>query len=182
MDENPYAPPTTPTDAKPLSESEVVRNEHIANEASVRSLGTLYVTSGPLMVLIAGITALEAPGDPDAGAVVGVSIGSLSVGVILTPTAFGLWRFQPWARRIAIITSVFGLCAIPFGTVMCVYVLYLLLSRKGAFVFSEDYKQVIADTPHIRYGTSPLIWLAFVVLVIPFIALVALAVWSGQYY
>lgn len=48
------------------------------------------------------------------------------------------------------------------------YVLYLLRSRKGAVVFSPEYRAVIEKTPHVRYKQSRLVWGFVVLLVIVF--------------
>lgn len=61
-------------------------------------------------------------------------------------------------RTAAIVLSVLGLLAIPIGTIISAYFLYLLASKKGEFVFSEEYAQVRAATPEIKYRTSRIVW------------------------
>ena len=54
------------------------------------------------------------------------------------------------------------------------YILYLLLSSKGAMVFSTEYKEIIARTPHVKYRTSCIVWGALIVLgVVILLAVVA---------
>ena len=79
------------------------------------------------------------------------------IGILQAVTAIGLRRLQPWARIVAAILSTFGLLGIPIGTLIGAYFLYLLLSKKGSVVFSEEYKQVIAETPHLKYRTSKIV-------------------------
>jgi len=50
-----------------------------------------------------------------------------------------------------------GLLGFPIGTLISVYILYLLFSQKGADVCSPQYQAVIAATPHIRYRTSKIV-------------------------
>ena len=42
----------------------------------------------------------------------------------------------------------------PIGTIACTYFLYVLWSKQASTVLSLDYKKIIADTPHVRYGAS----------------------------
>ena len=67
--------------------------------------------------------------------------------------------------------SVIGLLAIPVGTIISGYFLYLLLSKKGTVIFSPQYKQIIAATPHIKYKTSKIV----IALLLILIALIAIA-------
>ncbi|PAW69614.1 MAG: hypothetical protein B9S38_09450 [Verrucomicrobiia bacterium Tous-C4TDCM] len=68
-----------------------------------------------------------------------------------------------------------SLIGFPIGTLIGAYILYLLLGAKGKMVFSPEYQAVIAQTPHIRYRTSKVVWilLGLVLLIIVF-GLVAL--------
>ena len=60
---------------------------------------------------------------------------------------------------IAIVLSAIGLLGFPIGTLISAYFLYLLVSEKGKVVFSDEYKEVIRKTPHIRYKTSIVVWI-----------------------
>ena len=92
--------------------------------------------------------------------------------------ALGLRKLKPNVRIPAIILSALGLFAIPVGTIIAIYMLYLLGSAKGRTVFSEEYAQVIAATPHIKYRSSIIVriflWLILALIIlalgIPFFA------------
>ena len=56
------------------------------------------------------------------------------------------------------------LFVIPFGAIINGCIIYLLYSKKGKMVFSEDYKRVIRDTPHVRYQTSNVVWIFLLLL------------------
>ena len=78
----------------------------------------------------------------------------------------------PWGRIIGAVLSGIGLLGFPIGTILNGYFLYLLLGEKGSTVFSERYKRVIADTPHVKY----IPWASIVLLVILGLLIVVLAV------
>jgi hypothetical protein len=59
------------------------------------------------------------------------------------------------------------------------YILYLLFSKKGATVFSEEYQRVIAATPEIKYRTSIVIWILLALLLL-LIGVGLLAVFFGS--
>ncbi|HKB60455.1 MAG TPA: hypothetical protein VKC56_10480, partial [Gallionellaceae bacterium] len=68
-------------------------------------------------------------------------------------------------RIVAGVLAGLGLLGFPFGTVISAFILYLLFSKKGAMVFSDEYKQVIADTPDIKYRTSIIVWIFLALLI-----------------
>ena len=108
----------------------------------------------------------QGPGDPPAALFLGIGAFYLVMGLLQGFTAYGIRRFKGWARIIAIIFSVIGLIVFPLGTLISGYFLYLLLSEKGKVVFSDWYQQVIAKTPHIKYRTSKIAWVALGLLVL----------------
>jgi hypothetical protein len=182
--ENPYAPPSLGDGSEQLSLEEATRQRFINHETAVKSissfllLGALYaVLIGPLM-LLGGIMGLRRDAE---AAIFSVVCGCLLlfVGIVQVATAFGIRRLEPWARTIATILSVFYLLAIPVGPFIGGYCLYLLLSQKGAVVFSEEYKRVIEQTPHIRYKTSVVVVVLVAVLVILFVGLIVAFVFGG---
>ena len=64
-----------------------------------------------------------------------------------------------------------GIAGASFGLFFLSYVLYLLLSRKGTKVFSREYHDLIAQTPHIAYRWSCL----FKICVYGFVGLVSIS-------
>jgi hypothetical protein len=107
----------------------------------------------------------------------------------------GLYHLKPWARWTAVVfaglgllywlfvgfvLSMFnvvpGISALLIGGGITGLILYILLSRMAAMVFSPQYKVIIAATPHIKYQTSTVlrvfVWICaafFLVLIIGFI-------------
>jgi len=102
----------------------------------------------------------------------GAAMGGVSMGSILIPVlacvqcvvGYGLRKLQGWARIPAGLLAVLGLLAFPIGTIINGYILYLLFGRKGQMVFSIEYQDVIEQTPHIKYTTSFVVRVLFVLL------------------
>ncbi|HAV64940.1 MAG TPA: hypothetical protein DCY13_21535 [Verrucomicrobiales bacterium] len=154
------------------SEAEQIRQDHINHEASVKAVGILYLIGGTfgligslgLFVMLSSTTT----GDGPAESVVftgGVAAVLLVFCGVQFAAGLGLRRLRNWARIVAAILSALGLLSFPVGTLINGYILYLLLSKKGQMVFSEEYRQIIAQTPHIRYRTSTIVWIVLGILV-----------------
>jgi hypothetical protein len=133
-----------------------IRREYLKHEASIRSVGTLYYVGA---ILAAVMVLMNVLNDRPIAVKIGMSI--LFVGLIFLYVKVGSWlnALDKRAKVPATILACIGLLAIPVGTLINGYILYLLLSKKGTVVFSEDYKKVIADTPEIKYKISLLIWI-----------------------
>lgn len=122
-------------------------------ETHVKVLGALQIAFGCLSLLAAivltvvfmgGVGAMGYSGDPDAvraiplvgfvGTTLVVLLVVLSLPGIIT--GFGLLRLRPWARIIGIVFSILSLMAIPFGTLIGIYGLWVLLSRDTERLFT----------------------------------------------
>lgn len=177
--EDPYASPqTVETAAAPAPDSpEAIRNEHLKHEASVKSIGTLYVLGGGLVLVasIMGLTAQLAAGNTGAAEI------ALGVAVVVLGAAFvfiglDLRKLKPWVRIPVCILAAIGLLGFPIGTLINAYVLYLVLSKKGSVVLSPAYKEVIRATPHIRYRTPK--WV--IALLVLFVLLILFAMFADR--
>jgi hypothetical protein len=136
------------------SRAEQIRREHIKHEASVKSIGTLYFLGAIAVLLMAAVSVLAGTA---ASIIMGILLVALAGGQVFV--AFGLNKLKRWARIPTGVISGLGLLAFPLGTVINGYILYLIFSRKGTMVFSDEYQQVIAETPHIKYRTSIVVWI-----------------------
>jgi hypothetical protein len=165
---NPYAPPVArvaDVSNAADSQSEAIRQEHIKHEASVRSVGLLYLLGG-LLASIAAIGMLAAAFFSErSGLLLGLSAIYLAIGALSLFAGKGLRDLQPWARTTSIVLSSIGLLGFPVGTLINGYILYLMLSAKGKRIFSEDYADIIAATPHIKYKTSIIVWIVLGILI-----------------
>ncbi len=163
MDENPYASPLADSSIvvpRPSS-AESIREEFISHEASIKSIGLLYALGAVLMVFVGLIIlggtlfgSMRSGGAEAETIILVVAIFYLGLGLLQGAIAYGLRTLQTWARYVAVVFSALGLIAIPIGTIISGYFLYLLLSQKGTMVFSEEYKQIILETPHVKRKTS----------------------------
>lgn len=160
MESNPYAPPRANiVHASADTEAEKIRREHIKTEAIIKSAGALYYL-GAAMLMLGAITNLGSPGaswgirssSSNMQLLTGVFVLGLSL--FIAWVAFALRRLRGWARIPTIIISCLGLLNFPIGTLINGYVLFNVISRKAVMVFSEDYKRIIAETPHIKYKSS----------------------------
>ena len=154
--------------------AEQMRKDHLKHEASIKSVGMLYFI-GAVAVLLAGIASLvsiangKEPLEATAIAVVLFLLGAAQLWA-----GWGLRRLKKSARVPTGILSGIGLLGFPLGTIINGYILYLVFSQKGTTVFSDEYHTVIAQTPHIKYRTSIVVWI-LVGLVLLIIAAVIIA-------
>lgn len=178
---NPYAPPKADiasVSAGAPTDAESIRRELLSHEASIRSVGTLYVIGG-VLALIGTLFMLIGIG----AVLFGEELDGLGTGTLFGLTiAYGLFaafsiylglllrKADGRAKTGTTILSVLGLLGFPIGTLINAFILYLLHSEKGKRVLAPEYQEVIAATPHIRYKTPT--WL--IVLLVLFAALIAL--------
>ena len=162
MDANPYSAPVADpaTEAPPLNDPEGIRLAYIGHEASVKSVGTLYVL-GAVLIGLSAIFNLWVMFSGGGGATE-ASWATIAFLAIISALQFqvgsGLRKLKKSSRAIGAILAGIGLLGFPIGTIISAYILYLLMSRKGTMVFSPEYQQVIAATPHIKYKSSKVMW------------------------
>jgi hypothetical protein len=126
-------------------------------ELHVKVLAVLYLVYGAfglvmavLMLLafggVTGLVGLAAVNEPEALLAIPVigALGTMIVGFMLLMSVprilagFGLLGHRPWARILAVVLSALGLVNIPFGTVLGVYGLWVLLSRATGPLFGIE--------------------------------------------
>lgn len=122
-------------------------------DTHVKVLGVLQIAMGALclfgavalMLVIGGaFSAASLSDDPDAalalpvigftGAALVAFLFVLSLPGIIT--GIGLLRFRPWARVAGIVLSILGLMAMPVGTIVGVYGLWVLFSKDTERLFA----------------------------------------------
>ncbi|MFL6548831.1 MAG: hypothetical protein ACJ8OJ_09050 [Povalibacter sp.] len=170
---NPYAPPTSLVEdvVTADSEAESIRQEHIKHETSVRSIGLLYYFGGGIMAMgaigffVAGLVTKMPP------FATGIIVIYGALGVLSIVLARGIRALAPWARTTSIVFACIGLLGFPLGTLLNGYILYLLLSEKGKRVFALDYPEIVAATPHIKYKTSIVVWIALAILILAIVGI-----------
>lgn len=170
---NPYAAPKAEIGAAIIEpgDAEAIRRAYIEHETTVKAVGSLHFVAAAIgavvLILVLGLA-------PDGRWVkvilVGLAtlLGPIGVNVAL---GIGLNRLRAWARWTEAVLAgglLMGIVAIlgaevyfespvqRLVVISCIgllplYVLYLLLSRKGAIIFSPEYRAIIAETPHVKY-------------------------------
>jgi hypothetical protein len=194
---NPYAAPEVEIGGPAigltgdLAEAEAIRRAHINHEATVKGFGALTVFGAAIMLIAvpflfavgAGAIPFATNEEPGGGlylfyvlAVLFLVFGLLSLFV-----GIGMRRLQPWARwaetalmSLQVLTSLYQFN--PVGLLFSIYILYLMLSAKGAMVFSPRYKEVIALTPHVKYKTSRWVKILLIVLLVILGLIIAMGV------
>jgi len=143
---------------------EDIRRKYLNHEACVKSIGTLYVI-GSLLLLIAGTVGFIADTKSTPEARLAAAAFLISLSLFQLWVAGGLKKLASWTKIPVGVLSGIGLLAFPLGTVINAYILYLVFSQKGQIVLSQEYKRIIALTPHIKYRTSIAVWILLGILV-----------------
>jgi hypothetical protein len=122
-------------------------------DTHVKVLAVLYIIFGALgtlfglgmMALLSFMGIAGAASDPDAwlalpilgitGAALGAFMLILSLPCMVA--GIGLLKFRPWARILTIVLSALNLMNLPFGTIIGVYGLWVMLSDEGSRLFVQ---------------------------------------------
>lgn len=172
QENNPYLTPTV--DATPPSldsYAEQIRKIYLKHEATVKSIGTLYLL-GAIFMIPSSIFLLV-KGSKEFNPIVLALL--IVMGFAQLATGIALRRLRKWSRVVGVIFGCIGLLGFPMGTLISACTLYLLLCAKGTMVFSADYKQIIAETPHVKYRSSKVIKWLLLILIIIFVVILAIA-------
>ena len=197
--EAPIGAPLYALDAE-LAAAEATRRRYLTHETNVKSIGSLYQLVAILLfvALVGGAYMYFAGPRGEVSPVLQVTSGFyVLMFFVSVAMGYGLTRLQPWARWTAVALAgillifIFGIMLLALvattlqgaGSALAVgalvwsvpglilgFILYLLLSPKSGVVFSHEYKDVIARTPHIKYKMSCIVkgflWflLAFILL------------------
>jgi hypothetical protein len=116
-------------------------------ETHIKVLGVLYIVLSALgifaaflVLLIFGVGAAAVASDADAAQalpIIGLTgtalfVFLLAVSVPGIIAGIGLLKYRSWARILTIVISAINLINIPFGTLVGLYGLFVLLSEEGA--------------------------------------------------
>jgi len=185
MSENPYATPQSPLDAKPPEDTkeESIRREHVNHEASIQSIGDIYCIAGAITIIV-GVGMLVNQLTRFDPYYLFWGILDLFLGAFQIKVGIGVRRFQTWSRIPACMYGVFYFVllltvnlplALVIGLSLSTYVIAMIYGERGQTVFSDYYKQIIIDTPHIKCRTSILAWIMLVLIVGFFVFLAVMA-------
>ncbi|MCC6126349.1 MAG: hypothetical protein IT426_15425 [Pirellulales bacterium] len=176
--ENPYASPTAdltaPFSMTPeIADAEAIRKKYLSHEASVQSIGILYwLGSIVCFVALFFMSYMIVSRGGNFGFETLFGLLYLGIAVLGLWLGYGFRKLDSRVRIPAGILAALGLLQIPIGTLINAYILYLIFSAKGKMVFSPEYKEIIRQTPHIKYRTSLVSW----ILLILVLALLAIGI------
>lgn len=173
MESNPYAAPQSVLDHKELADRPAkIRFEHLSTETAIKNVGGLMAFGAFVgLATLLPTRTVPAPAESQeyAALLAAVCVFQLLVGVCMA-------RLQSWTRIPGVLLSAIGLLRFPLGTLFCLLFLYYLMSKKGRFVLSRDYRAIVAATPEVKQHTSAAIY------VLLFILLVAAALGLYAFY
>jgi hypothetical protein len=159
-----------------MDDFERIRRAHLSHEASIRSFGLLYFVGGAIAVLagvgmlVFGIFAVAGgQGTNDGMAFVLMLLFAAlyaSIGALQVATGRGLRKLNSMGKNGGTFLGAIGLIGFPIGTIISSYLLYLIWSAKGKYIFSSEYQQVLKATPHVVYKTSKIVWVLAILLFI----------------
>lgn len=175
-----------------FARAEAIRKEYLAHEASVKSLGSLHYL-GAFFIGVGGLGALGAatytltgrPGNsPFSAVLIGVGAFYVALAGLNVALGNGLRQLRPWARwtdavmmGLSFLGSLVGmvgwlvaqvyapLLGASLGLLFQAYILHILLSKKASVVFSPQYREIVAKTPHLHYKTSLLVKIVLAIFV-----------------
>ena len=168
-----YRPPAANLEFadRTAAEAVAIRAAHIGHERQLQSIGLLFGLGA--VVLLLTLLALLLPGDDggpgDARQTAGVVGGGLLLGMFAAASAAlacGYRTLAPWVRHVGTPVSLLGLLALPVGTVLHGYILYLVWCPKGRRVLAPDYAAIIRATPDVRYKRTWGDWIVFALLLL----------------
>ncbi|MDI1315312.1 hypothetical protein [Prosthecobacter sp.] len=174
MEINPYAAPQAQV-LQTTSRDELIREEHINTEATIKSVGILYYLGAFALILYGVLMIITGIRTGRDSLLVSIIIGVvlLAVGTGQGIVAYGLRRLQSWARIPTIILSSIGLLGFPIGTLINIYILIKVSGQQGKFIMTPEYQQIIAATPHVKRKTSIVVWVILIVLLLVLIGIIA---------
>lgn len=187
------SPATSPATYAPAAgaastgSAEGTRRAYLAHEQNVRSIGTYFCFSGGMQLFAAVMLAicggLAAIPRPDSKAsTLPLAVVAVEVVVFLILGGLTVWagrllrRLDRKAFVAGIIVAAIGLLGVPVGTLISVYILYLILCESGRFVLSDSYRAVVAATPEIQWKTALWVKILIGLIVLAFVSVVAISI------
>ena len=160
---NPYAAPEEQASSGSLlpSDPATARKQFIHCESNIKSIGGLMLLGGLLVSFGFGLAASVAiaVGGFDGGFRAGFLIAIVLAGLWQIYTGFQLRRLKMSSRIPAAIACGIWILFVPVGTILGGVSLWYILRPAASFVFSEEYAEVIRNTPEVGASTSIAGWI-----------------------
>lgn len=162
---------------------EAIRREHIAQEASLKSIGIVCIFVAVLssLLVVGMVSELRDPGVRRAlNPAISVQLFALTAYVPLyLVIGFGLYRLSPKARIPAVFTFALG-CIIPPTCLLNWLFLYTLLSKKGRRVLSDDYRTIIQQTPGVHFRQSRVRTMIVILVIVGLVSFLGFIMLQGR--
>lgn len=185
---SPYAPPAAAlqdNDPAADSEAEAIRRKHVRHEVQLKAVGSLFLFFGTMLLVAAAGTfvvmfdeSIRAGGAESLALMTAVSAVYVVLAALQLTVGYGFRRLRSWVRIPGGIIAGIGLLAIPVGTLINGYILYLMFGERGRVVLAPNYRAIIDATPHIRYRRTVGDWIALGILVLMVLGVVGLVVFG----
>jgi hypothetical protein len=165
--------------------AEATRLAYLSHEQNVRSIGTYFYFNGALLlffaviVLVCGVISFAGGQQNAISSMVVLAVEGVIFGLLGALTLWSAGRFRRLDRSAVVpgtIIAAIGLLSIPIGTIISGFILYLIYSEKGRYVFSDPYHSVVSATPQITWKTA--LWVKILVglFILIFVSVVAISI------
>jgi hypothetical protein len=205
--EGPRYPGEVRGDAESIRREYLGREANIKSIGHLYYLGTFFGVLGTIGAILMATGALPTPPNQQPGvdpamqkAIMGAAaLFYLVITGLNGAMGYGLTHFQVWARWTAVVFTVLGLLAVLlyagiFSFMISPYlglgvlavgggfnglILWLLVSKKAGMVFSEEYKEIIRQTPHVKLKTSIIVKIFLVLILLAIVIPLLFGLISG---
>lgn len=155
---------TSDGEFRPFNEptAEEIRCKFLKEETTLKQMGLIHFSLG-IVLMIVGVALL-----------LGGNVGEIEIFLFASLIVFamgfgamglGLMTLQNWSRTLMRILAFPLLILFPIGTAMGLNFLSVSRSRDCAFICSERYRQIVANTRHVRYEMSKTLSNVFLIVV-----------------
>jgi len=164
-----------------------VRQANLRQESNIKMLGAWDIVVGGLTTVIVFFVTVgfilgdpppPPPGQPQPPKAffVGISFLYLLLCTLQLVAGIGLRMLQGWGRIAGNIVHTICLLNFPCGTFFNAFFLAFLNNQNASFIFSPEYRHIVAKTPHIKPLVSVVVIVMVSLLLFLIFAGVALAV------
>lgn len=158
-----------------VRDAELIRRVHITHEALVQCLGSLYTMLAFLPCFIVVVMVTLSAFSRGLGYALLELASLLIIGIYVIPSYLIGRALHTFDRRVRAVVAAVMLGSLLFSLkyspiviiidiILSGYTLYLLFSERGQMVFSDEYRDVIEATPHMKPDLSVVIWMGLAIL------------------
>jgi len=134
-----------------------IREQYLSHERSIKTIGWFNIVGGSLfallgiLVLAVSVLASEGTGPQPGEPGLVMAIPFMLCGGVSLWLGIALIQLKSWARIALGILYIPQLLFIPVGTIIAGLFIWNLLHRKGAYICSDEYRQIVAATTDLKW-------------------------------